>query len=612
MGVSNVTNTNNANLVKLALKKKQEKTVQEKKPDYLQMTGSIFGAPQANKNSTVNKTETSLTKLNTSKTISDLRQNSKASYLSKDGSIFNAPKAAVTQASSSAAKKEEPQASNAADGKAAAANAEKQTSEAKKLTSQTQDNTKTVQKFDKEAKNLEKKMKKDNKTFEKKLKQQEEQIKENNIKLEKLTRESEQTQTEIDNAQNELDSLLAANSFSMQNGKGSQNSEKIKELQAFIGTKTNLVQANGRQIYSISRSSSRTMKQMDRLSRNYQKTSIRNKKNIQSNQNETNKVIKTAEKIDFIMQATKQVGQLSQYLGQGLQALGQAMSSNPYTAAVGAVLISVGTVTEKVGKVTEMVGDYGSCAANITKTAAYAADGNLMGAMTSAASAIQLGASAANSTKNLSKSFNAIDKQAQQASQKLTADTVSKQTVKNLSEEELGGMTKKEARKAISADLQKQMQDGTIKATGDSTKDKVKNLTQQLTQTKDGSSIATKSLDNAKKTFSDNLAKNDIKFESGKFVDKTGKKVSRKTLRAAKSQFSNKAAANTVKSSQKFDFKKLQQFGNGLMAMAAMFEAQNSQQPEKGHLEQWDLSQNRRYQKIQRSRMSNLQYASYI
>ena len=35
---------------------------------------------------------------------------------------------------------------------------------------------------------------------------------------------------------------------------------------------------------------------------------------------------------------------------------------------------------QKVGTVVEMVGNYGQTAANLTKTAAYAADGNLTGA----------------------------------------------------------------------------------------------------------------------------------------------------------------------------------------------------------------------------------------
>ena len=153
----------------------------------------------------------------------------------------------------------------------------------------------------------------------------------------------------------------------------------------------------------------------------------------------------------------------------------------------------------KIGKVTDMVGQYGQAAANVTKTAAYAADGNLAGALQSAAAAIQTGAAAGKSTANLKNDFKAIDDAAQKATEKAAANEAAKQAVetkqndavKKLAEQEgikfdentnikdiesqldpdavkkaksdaIGGLSEKQARKNISNDLQNKFANGDV------------------------------------------------------------------------------------------------------------------------------------------------------
>ena len=64
--------------------------------------------------------------------------------------------------------------------------------------------------------------------------------------------------------------------------------DRINELQKLIGSKTTLVQSNGKQIYSLRRSSSRTLSRMNRTNANYIKTHKHNAKAIKQNQRAAN------------------------------------------------------------------------------------------------------------------------------------------------------------------------------------------------------------------------------------------------------------------------------------------------------------------------------------
>ena len=342
---------------------------------------------------------------------------------------------------------------------------------------------------------------------------------------------------------------------------------------------------------------------MTKTNANYVKVNQQNSKAITQNQSKTDKVIETATSIEQISALVSQTGQAVNYAGKGLVALGATMSSNPFTAAVGAALISTGNVMQKVGTVVEMVGNYGQMAANVTKTAAYAADGNLAGALTSAASAIQTGAAAVKSTKNLGNTFEKINEQANQATQKLTADRVARQTVNDTIKKDgmegLGGMSTKQARKAASAQLQAQMADPNSGITTNAkwAKGQLNDLTEQLTSApKDGTSIAQQALNNSKTQFADAVTSAGGSIKDG-VVSGLDKKAKKEINNKVKTGFTN-TATNTVKSSKKFDWGKL---ANGLQSTAAKLGSQNTQQTptttSKGPAPQWDLSQDRIFQK---------------
>lgn len=580
MSVSNVYNQGKINAIKLNLGT-QAKKASANKPAYMQMTGSIFDAPGA-KNS-ASATANSLNDLNTSRSLSELNASGE------------------TTGSSKSSTEDIKSIDNAADGKAAAASAESSADEVESLTKDTQNDQKTVEKYDSDAQKLDKQIEKDDKKFKTQLKKQENDLKKDNQKLQKLVKETEETQTEVENAQNELDSLLGSASFSINRDPNSgdtsnPNQDRINELQTIIGSKVTLLQSNGQQIYSLQRSSSRTITKMTKTNANYVKVNQQNSKAITQNQSKTDKVIETATSIEQISALVSQTGQAVNYAGKGLVALGASMS---WAAGAGAALIATGNVMQKVGTVVEMVGNYGQMAANITKTAAYAADGNLAGALTSAASAIQTGAAAVKSTKDLGNTFEKINEQANQATQKLAANTAARETVKDMSTEELGGMSKKQARKSTAAKLQAQMADPNsgIKTDAKWAKGQLNDLSEQLTSASpNGTSIAQQALDSSKTQFADAVTSAGGTIKDG-VVGGLDKKAKNEINNKVKTGFTN-TATDTVKSSKKFDWGKL---ANGLQSTAAKLGSQNTQQTptttSKGPAPQWDLSQDRIFQK---------------
>ena len=577
MGVSNVNNLNKIDLTKLGLLGKTRST-QSNKPAYMQMTGSIFNAPQVKNNSS---TTSNLSTLNTTRSLNELKTTNTK----------------TTSSNEKTENKKENEEGNVDQGsvKALGNQAKKGTSEAKKYTAE------------------EKQVSSEAKTLNKNIKQQQADLKKDNAKIEKLAQETDEAQLQIDNAQNELDGLLASSTFSIngfngtqggQSTSGSPNQDRINELQKLIGSKTTLVQSNGKQIYSLRRSSSRTLSRMNRTNANYIKTHKHNAKAIKQNQNETSGVIKTATTIEQYSALAEQGGKALDLLGQGLVAAGQALASTPWGQGIGAAMIATGTVMSKIGTVAEMLGQYGQAAANITKTAAYAAEGNLMGAMTSAAAAMQSGAAATKSTKNLKNTFGEIDQRAQEATKKAAANATAKETVKGMSEDQLGGMSKKDAKKALSKELQAtSFGENDANVTGKWSKKQLEQYKSQMTaSTANGGTVATDGLATVKDKYQENVKAQlkktglDSKYavgDNGKIVDvNTRDEVSIDTLKAqglkgdakqikaalkkgnqaTKTSFANKAA-KAMKSSKNFDFQGMAQ---GIVTTVALFGAQNN------------------------------------
>lgn len=605
MGISNVNNLNKIDLTKLNFGSKTVKT--DNRPSYLKMTGSIFNAPGVSSNTNT------LNDINTNKALNELR--AKPSTAQK------------TSSKNTSNDKENANISSASEGKAAAASAEGKAKQVKTQKKQMESSEKTVNKYSEEAKKQQKSTAAQDKKFKQTLKAQENELKNNNLKLQKVVQENLETQSEITNAQNELDSLLGQSSFSANNNNGTStsnnNSARIQELQTFIGTKSNLIQNNGKTIYSLQRSSSRTLAKMNTTNRNYVRTHKHNMKNVASTQTKAAKVAQTAQKFEQIAAMVSQLGQTVNLAGKGLEALGHASFMG---AGVGTVLIATGQVMQKVGTVVEMTGNYGQTAASITKGAAMAADGNLAGAMQAFGSAVSTGTAAINSTKGLKKTFGDIDKSAKEATKKLGANIVSKEEAKKLAKEgKLGGLTEKQMRKSIKSQL---LANDSITTSGNWSKKQLKGYMDNM-KANDGSLIEA-AADKARSTYATNTmaklkeAGLDGKYKvtsDGKITDKvSGKKVtlseiksaSKKDARGIKramksgasstvSGFQNVAKeATKTKSSQKFDYNKLSQT---LMATGAMLIATNSNntQGRRGYAPQWDLSNDARFQKIHRS-----------
>lgn len=599
MGVSNVNNLNKIDLTKLALAQKSRQA-KSNQPAYMQMTGSIFNAPEVKQQ----QETTNLNTLNTKKSLNELTKKTSTSNSTTNKTEGKDKEENVDQGS-----------------------VKSQGNQAKKGTAQTEKDSREVKTINSESKKLNKDIKQEDKKFQAQLKQQQAAFQKDSAKLEKLSQETEETQTEIDNAQNELDSLLGSSTFTISRGDGTQggqstnpNQDKIDQLQKFIGSKSNLVQNNGKQIYSLQRSSSRTLSRMNRTNANFVKIHKKNTKAIQQNQNETSNVVKFATKLEQWSAIAEQGGKALDLAGQGMVAAGQAIASTAWGAAVGAAMIATGTVMSKVGTVAEMLGQYGQTAANITKTAAYAAEGNLAGAMTSAAAAIQSGAAAQKSTKGLSNNFKAIDQRATNATNKAAANAAAKQTVKQTQQdavdklganatkeqikqaksEALGGMTKKEMKQSISGKLQEQMANKEI-----SSKDLFNDI-------KNKSISSNSAVANAKKEAIDKFSSN-VKAANGTITNgvvtgldkKARKEVGKKTVTG----FTNTASV-AKKSTQKFDFQKLSQ---GLMSTAALFSAQNTntQGTHKGYAAQWDLNADPKMRRIRNARMASVRHAAY-
>lgn len=559
MGVSNVNTANKAQLVKLALAKKSAKTSQSAKPDYLLMTGSVFSAPKPGESSRAN-----LTELNTRRSLAELNEKQN-------------PQKTPTKATTTSGKEQKEQmfsdVSSVSDGKQAMSEMSGIQSKAESSTKETEKNTKTVNKFAQDSKSLQQKTVKDDKKFASTVKTQQSQLKRDNEKLSKIIQETEETNQQVKQAQDELDSLLASNGY--KNG-DSSDTGKAKDLQSLIGAKVGKLQQNGKMIYSLQRSSSRTLRRMNRTNNFYIKTQKANTKALQSQESSTSGIIKVANKVEEIASYTQAGGQALGLAGKLLVALG---SSTSWLGGAGAALIAVGTVMQKVGAVAELVGQYGQAAANVTKTAAYAADGNILGAMQSVAAAAQSGMAAAKGTKDIGKTFDAIDKQGQAATQKLAAKIEAKNIVNEMAENnQLGGMTEKQARKYVTADLRNQMkgQEGLTKFS-DMKEFAAQNKNGAFDKAKTAYQESQKSIADANKLILN--AEGKAELTNGKYVSNELKKdgITNKTIsegkfnRQVSKNFKNKIAGIDVPKASTNWGKEIEKLGGSITNIAAVF-----------------------------------------
>ncbi|MDR1167642.1 MAG: hypothetical protein LBK53_01955 [Heliobacteriaceae bacterium] len=217
---------------------------------------------------------------------------------------------------------------------------------------------------------------------------------------------------------------------------------QLSYIQTQISGKTTIMDAYGRQVYTLSNANNKSINQMNKMSNQFI--------NMQKvNQNAMKTEMSTAQKVGKVADQVDQIGQLTQSIGKALQMLGSAISGTGWGATVGAVMINIGLVTETAGQ-------YGSAAAQVTKTVCYASEGNYMAALQSAASATMTGCSAIEGTKNMKANFDANNQKANQvlkeketnkAFEKMVEDGGGKDTFKTQAEEL--GMSPKEYENAI-------------------------------------------------------------------------------------------------------------------------------------------------------------------
>lgn len=562
MGVSNIYNQAKANAI-AAIKSNLANSGVKKadsKPEYMKMTGSIFNAPNKTKDG---KPVTTLASTNITASLADLNKK---------------PIEATQSRGSNDNGSDMP--GSASEGRAAASDVKAQGEKAEELRSKTEKQKKEVDNYNDNSTKLKKKTAQDNKKFKAQQLKLEAQVKSDNKKLEKITNENDELQLQVNSAQNELNSLLAKNSFSM-GGSGQStinagDQAKITELQTLIGSKVGLMQSNGKIVYSLQRNQTRTITQMNKVNAQYIKVNNKNVKAMNQQQGETSKILNVATEVEKYSALVQTAGQTLNLLGQAMMAAGTAA---PWTAW----MIPVGSVMSKVGTVAEMVGQYGVAAANITKTASYAAEGNIMGAMQSAAMAVQAGTAAYKSTTNLKSNFDSINTKANESLNKVAADKAAKEQVKGMSDSQLNGMSKKDMRKSISKDLQAQMN-------GEKATLNRKDLLNKGKLTEAG------------KTTTQNSA-NKVSEEFTKQIDKQGgniKTASKATLK----KFRNEASKKVSKSSTSWG-DRMQQMNQGFMTLASIYGmSQNNRTSNKRHAAQWDLNSDPRMARIMRSNES--------
>ena len=560
MGVSNIYNQAKANAI-AAIKSNLANSGVKKadsKPEYMKMTGSIFNAPNKTKDG---KPVTTLASTNITASLADLNKK---------------PIEATQSRGSNDNGSDMP--SSASEGRAAASEVEGQGDKAKELTSKTEKQKNTVDKFSSESSRLQKKTDNDNKKFKTQQVKLQAQIKSDNQKIEKLTRENDEIEQQVTDAQNELESLLARNSFSMGGAGSSSNSgdqEKITELKTLIGSKVGIMQANGKVVYSLQRNQTRSIRNLSKTNAQYIKVNNKNVKAMNQQQNETSGVLKVATEVEKYSALVQTAGQTLNLLGQAMMAAG----TTPLTAW----MVPVGSVMAKVGTVAEMVGQYGVAAANITKTASYAAEGNIMGAMQSAAMAVQAGTAAYKSTTNLKSNFDSINTKANESLNKVAADKAAKEQVKGMSDSQLNGMSRKDMRKSISKDLQSQMN-------GEKATLNRKDLLNKGKLTEAGKTEGQKSADRVSKEFETQIGKQGA----------NAKTASKATLK----KFRNEASKKISKSSTSWG-DRMQQMNQGFMTLASIYGmSQNNRTSNKRHASQWDLNSDPRMARIMRSNES--------
>lgn len=512
MSMNGVNNLNKAEIAKLALAQKSGKTATTQQPAHLTKNGSIFNAPEtkqteqpknvgelktlnANNMKTKAQCEQALKDINTLTEKSPLfaglfkgkiqEITAKKNELSHNASMQNlenmkngipTKKSNNVQGQAQNGNSKEAQAAqneqdiSASEGKKMAANMDKTAANVESQRAETEQNTKKATQFSSDAQKNQKQIVKQQKDLQKQQQATNQLVQENQQQITTLMDELATDEVETQTLQAELDSLTAGDNtgvgvnsaFSLslagteEHDKALQaedpNAARIADLQGRIGAKNAVMTAKGQKIGKLQTSTNKQIQTMHKVSTRYMAGINSTQKTLEANQSTSQKIMNVANKVDEISSTVVTAGQALDYTGKALVALGSATS---WCFGAGAALISAGTIMQKVGSVAQVVGQYGQMAAGITKTACFAAQGNLAGALTSAGSAVLSGSSAIKGTKEMGQTFNKINEKANEATQKLAEKTVAKEAAKEASK-----MAKEKGSELTKGQIKDAAQDG--------------------------------------------------------------------------------------------------------------------------------------------------------
>ena len=414
--------------------------------------------------------------------------NSNDPVMSKNGSIFNGHIGNSTSAQANNTVKRyqnnnhepfpEKKSSNNSGTNISESNAKSKLSEAKalnnKMTGQVTDvkakttaanqNAKASEDMANKAQQDRKAIQKDQKTFEKEMKSLENQNKEATKQMQSAMQKQEAATQRAMDIQSQIMALDASENFDdngfnksaysltlagdsegiqRMNQNRSQNTERL-DLMAELDRQMGVSEQYGNKVYTLSCKSSRYVQRMQTLGNAYTVSQNKMQNTMQVEQQKNSEFLDFALEAEQISTAVTTLGQVAQGIGKALMACGAI----PY---VGAALVTIGQVLDKGGMIAKTAGQYGTCAANVAKTAAYAADGRWTEALQSAGTAIVAGAAAAKSTKNFQTEWKNSTIQANAG--KAKAEAVKQARAQVEQNGGIEGMSDRQARKAIQADI---------------------------------------------------------------------------------------------------------------------------------------------------------------
>ena len=531
--VDGVNNLSLAEITKLAMAKKGQGTSSAQKPAWLTQDGSVWNAPQpeAPKPKNVNDL-TSLdpskmkTKKECEKALSDIqnftqgnpvlemmfrskteeitKKKSELSFSESQQNLQNIAEGNTTKTDSTDStsnsketsqdkQTKNPEDISASEGRAMAADVQKQKDNLEAQTKSVEKDGQTANDYAKAAQKDQKTLQKEQKSLEKQYKKESKNIQKNQQQIANLTEELNTENDEVNALQAELQTLTAGDNtgvgvnsaFSLslagteeyqQAQQDDPNADRIAELQGQISTKSASMQKTGQKIGKLQTTTNKSIKTMHKVTTKYMTGVYNIQDNLNANQKASDKILNVAQKVEDISSTVATAGTSLKYAGAALIALG---SSTSWCFGAGAALIAAGQVMEKVGNVAEVAGQYGQLAANVTKTACFAAQGNITGALTSAGAAIMSGTSAIKGTQEMGQTFEKINDKATEATQKLAAGVAAREAVNEMADNgALGNLSKKQAKKIAQAGAMEQVQGQSAEAINASFKEGAGNIAQ--------------------------------------------------------------------------------------------------------------------------------------